>query len=136
MNGTLVDSNVILDILTGDAVWSDWSSASLAKCANEGVLCINPLILAKVSIGFATFEELQVAMPESSFRNLPIPAEAAFLAGKVFLRYRRQGGIRTTTLPDFFIGAHAAVSGLTLLTRDVKRYRTYFPTVILIAPGA
>ena len=134
MNGTLVDSNVILDILTSDPTWLAWSAAALERSANEGPLFINPLIYAEVSGGFNTIEELEAALPENDFHRLDLPPEAAFLAGKAFLRYRRSGGLRTTTLPDFFIGAHAAVAGLRLLTRDPSRYRTYFPTVALITP--
>ncbi len=134
MSGTLVDSNVLLDILTNDPTWSAWSATALERCANEGMLYINPIIYAEISIRFNSIEELEAAVPEESFRRLPLSAEAAFLAGKAFLRYRRQGGQHTTTLPDFFIGAHAAVTGLRLLTRDAQRYRTYFPTLPLIAP--
>ena len=136
MSGTLVDSNVMLDILTDDLTWSEWSATALERCANEGVLYLNPIIYAEISISFNTIEELEAAVPEESFRRLPLPLEAAFLAGKAFLRYRQQGGLRTSTLPDFFIGAHAAIAGLRLLTRDATRYRTYFPTVTLIAPDA
>jgi hypothetical protein len=134
VSGTLVDSNVILDILTDDPTWSTWSATALERCANEGTLYINPLIYAEISISFATIEEVEAALPEDSFRRLPLPLEAAFLAGKAFLQYRRQGGKRPSTLPDFFIGAHAAVAGLRLLTRGATRYRTYFPSVTLIAP--
>jgi len=135
MAGTLVDSNVILDVLTEDARWYAWSSNALAQCANEGPLYINPIIYAEVSIGVATIEEMEEALPAESFPRLPIPLEAAFLAGKAFLRYRRRKGIKITPLPDFFIGAHAAVAGLRLLTRDTRHYRTYFPSVRVIAPG-
>jgi predicted nucleic acid-binding protein len=134
MSGTLVDSNVILDIVTDDPAWSAWSASALERCANEGLLYINPLIYAEVSIGFTTIEELEAVLPDASFRRLPLPLEAAFLAGKAFQHYRRCGGQRRSTLPDFFIGAHAAVAGLRLLTRDAARYRTYFPTVSLVAP--
>jgi hypothetical protein len=134
MSGTLVDSNVILDILTDDPIWAARSAAALERCANEGTLYINPLIYAEVSMGFSTIEEVEAALPEESFPRLPLPLEAAFLAGKAFLRYRRRGGLRTATLPDFFIGAHAAVAGLRMLTRDDSRYRTYFPTVPLVVP--
>jgi hypothetical protein len=118
MAGTLVDSNVILDVLT-----------------NKGLLYINPIIYAEVSIGVATIEEMEEVLPSESFPRLPIPPEAAFLAGKAFLRYRKRKGAKITPLPDFFIGAHAAVAGLQLLTRDSRRYRTYFPSVEIIAPG-
>jgi predicted nucleic acid-binding protein len=134
MSRTLVDSNVLLDVLTEDPIWFDWSSTTLERCANEGTLFINPLIYAEVSIRFTTIEELEAVLPDEWFKRLPLPLEAAFLAGKAFLRYRRQGGERTSTLPDFFIGAHAAVAGLRLLTRDARRFHTYFPTVPLIIP--
>ncbi len=134
MSGTLVDSNVLLDLLTADPTWSAWSAAALERCANEGTLCINPIIYAEVSIGFTTIEECEAALPPEAFQRLPLPLEAAFLAGKAFLRYRQQGGKRMATLPDFFIGAHAAVMRLQLLTRDAARMRTYFPTVTLITP--
>lgn len=132
--GTLVDSNVLLDILTEDVTWLDWSTDALAHAAEDGPLYINPIIYSEVSIRFATIEALEDALPSRDYRREPIPWEAAFLAGKVFLDYRRNKGTRSTTLPDFFIGAHAAVTDLELLTRDVGRYRTYFPTVSLIAP--
>jgi hypothetical protein len=134
MAATLVDSNVILDVLTEDARWYAWSSAALAQCADAGPLYINPIIYAEVSIGVATIEEMEEVLPPESFPRLPIPLEAAFLAGKAFLRYRKQKGIKITPLPDFFIGAHAAVAGLKLLTRDSRRYRTYFPTMEIFAP--
>jgi predicted nucleic acid-binding protein len=134
MKGTLVDSNVLLDLLTKDATWSAWSATALEQCANEGPLYINPLIYAEVSIGFNRIEEVEEALPETTFRRLPLPSEAAFLAGKAFLHYRRQGGSRRSPLPDFFIGAHAAVANLRLLTRDASRHRTYFPTVQISAP--
>jgi predicted nucleic acid-binding protein len=135
MPGTLVDSNVILDVLTEDGRWYAWSSVALTQCASEGPLYINPIIYAEVSIGFATIEEMEGALPAESFPRLPIPPEAAFLAGKAFLRYRRRKGVEVTPLPDFFIGAHAAVAGLRLLTRDSHRYRTYFPTLDLVTPA-
>ena len=134
MTGTLVDSNVILDVLTEDAEWGDWSAAMLADAARSGALAINPIIYAEVSIGFQRIEDLESAIPSSLFRRDALPFEAAFLAGKAFLQYRRRGGGRATPLPDFYIGAHAAVAGFRLLTRDPKRYQTYFPSVELIAP--
>jgi predicted nucleic acid-binding protein len=136
MNGTLVDSNVLLDVLTEDPRWGWWSSAALERCANSGPLFINAIVYAEVSIGFATIEEFEEALPPESFGRLHFPLEAAFLSGKAFLRYRRRKGIRTSPLPDFFIGAHAAVAGLRLLTRDGRRYRTYFPSLELLAPDA
>jgi predicted nucleic acid-binding protein len=134
MAGTLVDSNVILDVLTEDARWYVWSSNTLAQCADKGPLYINPIIYAEVSIGVSTIEEMEEVLPPESFPRLAIPLEAAFLAGKAFLRYRKRKGAKVTPLPDFFIGAHAAVAGLQLLTRDSRRYRTYFPSVVIIAP--
>jgi predicted nucleic acid-binding protein len=132
---TLVDSNVILDLVTDDAKWFAWSAESLSRAADESTLAINPIIYAEVSIGFRTIEELENLLPSADFRRLDLPYEAAFLAGKAFLSYRRRGGRRTTPLPDFYIGAHAAIAGFQLLTRDPRRYRTYFPTVRIIAPS-
>ena len=131
---TLVDSNVILDLVTDDPKWGAWSAERLSKAADESTLAINPLIFAEISIGFATVEELEQLLPPEEFDRLELPYEAAFLAGKAFLSYRRRGGRKSAPLADFYIGAHAAVSGLRLLTRDPQRYRTYFPTVELIAP--
>lgn len=132
--GTLVDSNVLLDILTRDPVWENWSTDALADAAEAGPLFINPIVYSEVSVRFTTVETLEDALPAQDYRREPIPWAAAFLAGKVFLDYRRNKGTKSTALPDFFIGAHAAIAGLDLLTRDVGRYRTYFPTVALIAP--
>jgi len=132
--GTLVDSNILLDILTEDPRWEEWSTDALADAAEAGPLYINPIVYSEVSIRFSTIEALEDALPPQDYRREPIPWAAAFLAGKVFLDYRRNKGTKSTTLPDFFIGAHAAVAGLDLLTRDVGRYRTYFPTVSVIAP--
>lgn len=133
MTPVLVDSNVILDVATCDAVWADWSSEALRRATEEAVLVINPLIYAELSIGYQRIEELEAALADA-FRRDPLPWEAAFLAGKCFADYRRRGGSRRSPLPDFYIGAHAAVAGLRLLTRDISRYRTYFPTVSLIHP--
>ena len=132
--GTLVDSNVLLDLLTEDPKWLPWSSDALAAAADTGPLWINPLIFAEVSVRFSHIEDVEEALPHEHFRRANLPWEAAFLAGKAFLRYRRSGGTRTSTMPDFFIGAHAAVAGLALLTRDQARFRTYLPTVALITP--
>jgi len=131
---TLVDSNVILDLVTNDPKWSDWSGEVLAQAADESVLAITPIIFGEVSIRFETIEELENLLPPNEVERLELPYEAAFLAGKAFLAYRRRGGKRTAPLADFYIGAHAAVAGLRLLTRDSQRYRTYFPTVDIIAP--
>jgi predicted nucleic acid-binding protein len=130
----LVDSNVILDVLTEDAQWFEWSSSRLAETAAMTTLVINPVIYAELSIRFDRIEELDDAVPADHFRRAALPWEAAFLAGKAFVRYRRHGGKRHSPLPDFYIGAHAAVRALRLLTRDARRYRAYFPTVRLICP--
>ncbi|MHB2015709.1 MAG: type II toxin-antitoxin system VapC family toxin [Candidatus Xenobia bacterium] len=134
MTLVLVDSNVILDVATEDPRWCAWSAEQLERCAEDSVLCINPLIYAEVSIGYAAIEEVEQVLVPETFRRLPLPWEAAFLAGKCFVRYRKSGGVRTSPLPDFYIGAHAAVSRMTLLTRDCVRYRTYFPRLAIIAP--
>lgn len=130
---TLVDSNVILDVATDDPGWFNWSADALARTADESTLAVNPVIYAEVSIGYRTIKEVEDLLPPADFRRLDLPYEAAFLAGKAFLAYRRRGGSRTAPLPDFYIGAHAAIAGLRLLTRDPRRYRTFFPTVDLIA---
>lgn len=135
MRAVLVDSNVLLDVATNDPVWCDWSSAAIEKAAYESPLVINPLIYAEVSIAYPRIEELEAAVPSGIFQRAPLPFDAAFLAGKAFLRYRRRGGARSAPLPDFYIGAHAAIAGYDLLTRDAARYRTYFPGVTLIAPA-
>lgn len=131
--GVLVDSNVLLDIATNDAQWSDWSGRALAECAEHSELIINPIIYAEVSIGFTTIEALDAALPRTVYQREPLPWEAGFLTGKCFLMYRRRGGPRHTPLPDFYIGAHAAIGNLALLTRDAVRYRTYFPSIEILA---
>lgn len=130
----LVDSNVLLDVATEDREWFRWSSEALARAADEAVLVINPLIYAEVSIAFDSIEEVDALLPEHVFRREPLPYDAAFLAGKAFMAYRRRGGRRSSPLPDFYIGAHAAIAGLRLLTRDPRRYRTYFPKLEIAAP--
>jgi hypothetical protein len=132
--GILVDSNILLDIATQDPKWAAWSGSALAECAEHAALVINPIIYAEVSIGFQTIEALNAALPIRIFERAQLPWEAGFLAGKCFLDYRKRGGVRTTPLPDFYIGAHAAVDRLALLTRDDARYRTYFPKVEVLAP--
>ena len=134
MDAVLVDSNVLLDVATNDPTWSDWSGRTLERTADEAILVINPLVYAEVSIGFAAIEDLEVALPLDLYRREDLPYEAGFLAGKCFLRYRRGRGLKRSPLPDFYIGAHAAVAGYRLLTRDARRYRTYFPNLLLIAP--
>lgn len=130
----LVDSNVLLDVLTEDAKWFGWSAEQISHYAEQAILCINPVIYAEVSIGFTLIEGLEAVLPSDYFERLQIPYEASFLAGKCFLRYRRAGGLHRSPLPDFLIGAHAAVEKMTLLTRDSSRYRTYFPGLPLICP--
>ena len=132
--GTLVDSNVLLDIFTEDANWLQWSADALGAAAEAGPLYINPVIYAEVSVRFSRVEEIEDALPSSEFRRAALPWAAAFLAGKVFVSYRRNRGAASAPLPDFFIGAHAAVEGWPLLTRDAARYRRYFPKIALIAP--
>lgn len=134
MNAVLVDSNVLLDILTEDPTWGMWSEEALARCADTGLLVINPIIYAEVSVRFDRIEDLDEALPPAVFQRVPLPWEAAFLAGKSFLAYRKRGGRKRSPLPDFYIGAHAAVAGMPLLTRDVAHFQTSFPTVQLIAP--
>jgi predicted nucleic acid-binding protein len=130
----LVDSDVLLDVLTEDPVWFEWSSRALAELVEREVLAINPIIYAEVSISFDRIEDLETSLPEKDFRRAPLPWEAAFLAGKCFVEYRRRGGSRRSPLPDFYIGAHAAIEKMRLLTRDAARYRTYFPSLELVTP--
>jgi len=134
VRGTLVDSNVLFDVLSDDAEWADWSAAMLTDAANRGPIVINPIVYAEVSVRYERIEDVDAALPEEYFVRQPLPWEAGFLAAKCFVAYRRRGGIRTAPLPDFYIGAHAAVAGLTLLTRDPKRYSTYLPKLPLICP--
>lgn len=131
---TLVDSCVLLDVLTEDPTWSGWSSSALARARDQGRLVVSPLVYAEVSVGFDRVEDLDDAVLPKDFEREALPWGAGFLAGKAFLAYRRRGGERRSPLPDFYIGAHAAVRRYRLLTRDTARYRTYFPTVDLIAP--
>lgn len=131
----LVDSNIILDIMSEDPSWYGWSSANLARLGDASVLVINSVIYSEVSIRFDRIEDLDGALDPMLFRRDPIPWEAAFLAGKTFLKYRRAGDARRSPLPDFFIGAHASVSAMCLITRDPTRYRQYFPKLQLIAPA-
>jgi hypothetical protein len=131
---TLVDSSVLLDILTDDPVWAEWSQQAVARARDEGRLAINPIVYAEVSTGFDTIEDLDDAVPVSDFEREPLPYEAGFVAGKVFLAYRERGGQRRSPLPEFYIGAHAAVRGYPLLTRDVAGYRRYFPSLVLVSP--
>ena len=134
MTAVLIDANVLLDIMTEDARWFAWSAGAIERAAERYRLVINPVIYAEVSIRYSQIEELDIALPRTMFDREAIPYEAAFLAGKSFLAYRRRGGTKQSPLPDFFIGAHAAVAGYLLMTRDVARYRTFFPRLSLISP--
>jgi hypothetical protein len=134
MADILVDSNVLLDVLTVDSAWFAWSSAALVQYGDESTFVINPVIYGEISIRFATVEDLEDALSHTSLERRPIPWQATFLAGKCFQQYRRRGGTKRSPLPDFYIGAHAAVEGMALLTRDAGRYRTYFPRLRLLAP--
>lgn len=134
MTPVLVDSNVILDIVTEDPTWYDWSAKQLAAVASQTELVINAIIYTEVSVGFERIEDLDDVLATEVFRREALPYEAGFLAGKAFVRYRRRGGHRVAPLPDLFIGAHAAVAGYALLTRDATRYRSYYPRLRLIAP--
>ena len=129
----LID-NVLLDVLEEDPDWYGWSAGVLAEVADQGILVINPVIYAEVSIGFERIEEMEQLLSKDIFIRAAIPWEAAFMAGKCFLQYRRAGGIRRSPLPDFFIGAHAAVEQMTLVTRDAPRYRSYFTGLSLLTP--
>lgn len=134
MSDVLVDANVLLDIATDDADWGEWSAAALERAGQGGRLWINPVIYSEVSVAFARIETLDALLPPDLFLREDVPYAAAFLAGKAFLDYRRRGGARTAPLPDFLIGAHAAIRGYRLLTRDRGRFATYFPTVERIEP--
>ena len=133
---TLVDTNVLLDLVTNDRNWVHWSIAQLEAAFLLGPLLINDAVYAELAVRYDRFEDLEAFLGEARLEVVPIPRAALFLAGKAFTRYRKAGGSRTGVLPDFFIGAHAAVSELPLLTRDARRYRTYFPSLRLITPEA
>lgn len=130
----LVDTNVILDVVADDPQWAAWSQAQLDAAALRYTLLVNPVIYAELSIAYQRIEELEGMLAAGGFRVEPIPREALFLAGKVFRQYRKMGGAKTGVLPDFFVGAHAAVAGIPLLTRDLRRYRNYFPKLDIIHP--
>ena len=133
---TLVDTNVLLDLVTNDPDWSEWSLARLEEAALAGPILINDIVYAETSIRYDRIEDLDAMLSQALIEIAATPRSALFLAGKAFRRYRMAGGTRTGVLPDFFIGAHAAVEGWPLLTRDAGRYRRYFPKVRLIAPPA
>ena len=134
MKGVLVDSDVILDIFLDDPAWADWSESTLEEHAQYAELFINPIVYSEVSIGFERIEDLESALSRGGFRMMEIPKEALFLAGKVFLKPRKGKGAKRSPLPDFYIGAQAAVLDLALITRDASRYRTYFPGIRLVSP--
>ena len=134
MTAVLIDSNVLLDLMTEDPRWYAWSAAAIENAADRFRLVINAIVYAELSVHYSQIEELDAALPKSMLEREAIPYEAAFLAGKSFLDYKRRGGTKRLPLPDFFIGAHAAVAGYQLLTRDAVRYRTYFPKLQLITP--
>jgi len=134
MKGILVDSNIILDIFLDDSKWADWSESKLEEYSYYAILYINSIIYAEISIGFKLIEDLETAINKAGFQILDIPKEALFLAGKAYLKYKKRRGVKRTPLPDFYIGAQAAVLNIELLTRDVSRYQSYFPTVNLISP--
>jgi len=131
---TLVDSNVLIDVLSEDPRWFEWSAAALAKAVERAALCVNPIIYAEVAVGYPSSAAVDRALAEEQFERLALPYAAGFLAGRAFVEYRRRGGVRQAPLPDFYIGAHALVEGHALLTRDPARYRTYFPKLKLICP--
>jgi hypothetical protein len=135
MTAILIDSNVLLDVMTEDARWFSWAAATIERAADRFRLVVNPVIYAEVSNHYSQIEDLDRALPKTMFDREAIPYEAAFLAGKSFVTYRRRGGSKQSPLADFFIGAHAAVAGYRLMTRDATRYRTYFPKLALIAPN-
>ena len=130
----MIDSNIILDVVLKDPIWSEWSSEKLKEFVNNDTLIINSIIYSEVSIGFEEIEQVEALFTPAYFSREPIPWEACFLAGKCFLQYRKKGGVKTNPLPDFFIGSHALVRGYPLLTRDKARYKTYFPRLQLISP--
>lgn len=131
----IVDTNVLVDVLENDPIWVNWSITKMRELANTHTLAINPVIYTELALTFATVEELDSVINNLQLKLLEIPRPALFLAGKAFARYRRQGGVKTNVLADFFIGAHAAVLGCPILTRDTSRYTSYFPTVKLFIPN-
>lgn len=131
---TLVDTNVLLDLVTDDPSWADWSVAQLEAASLNGPLLINDVVYAELAVRYARIEDLEAFLEAAGLEMASMSRAALFLAGKVFTQYRRSGGHKTGVLPDFFIGAHAAIDRLPLLTRDVGRYRTYFPSLTLVAP--
>jgi len=136
MHGVLVDSCVLLDLFTNDPHWADWSEEILGQYSQKNTLYINSIIYTEVSLGFVRIEEVEAALAQVGVKVLEIPREALFLAGKIFLNYKRNRGVKNSTLPDFFIGAHAVVSSFGLLSRDTGKFTTYYPNLTLISPGS
>ncbi len=134
MTATLLDSNILIDIFAGDGPWTAWSEEMLIQALEDGAAFVNQVVYAEISVGFSTVEKCDDALAIQGIERMPLPWPASFLAGRAYTEYRRRGGVKRSPLPDFFIGAHAAVEGLRLLTRDPARYRSYFPTVELITP--
>jgi predicted nucleic acid-binding protein len=134
MSPVIVDSNVLLDVMTDDPTWAERSRSGLERLSSHRQLVVNPIIYAEVSVSFERIEDVETQLPTDVFRREDLPYEAAFLAGKAYVVYRKRGGHRLSPLPDFFIGAHAAVRGYDILTRDPEGYRSYFPSVKIISP--
>ena len=132
--GVLVDSNILIDVGFEDQHWGEWSERALTECSNLTTIYINPIIYAEASVGYTSIEELDAALPVSLYERENLPWEAGFLAAKAFSAYRRKGGQRTSLLPDFYIGAHAAIGNLALLTRDAARFQSYFPRLEILSP--
>jgi predicted nucleic acid-binding protein len=134
MRNTLVDSSVLLDLFTGDRTWKEWTVEHLERAVKEGLLFINDIIYTEISVGFSRIEDFETTLASLPIEHIQIPKNALFLAGKAFLNYRRKKKTKKSPLPDFYIGAHAAVENYRLLTRDPKRVRSYFPNVSIISP--
>ncbi|MCX5496546.1 type II toxin-antitoxin system VapC family toxin [Kaistia dalseonensis] len=135
MIDTLADTSIILDVVEADQTWFEWSSQQLAAAADRGKIILNQIVYAELAVGFSSLADLEAALAPWPFERESLPFDAAFLAGFAYLEYRRRGGAKTSPLPDFFIGAHAAVQGYKLLTRDRGYYASYFPTIDIVSPG-
>ncbi len=134
MNGLFVDSCILLDLFTNDSKWADWSEKILDRYSQTNTLYINSIVYTEISIGFNKIEEVEYVIDQLGIKVLEMPREALFLAGKVFQKYRKNKGPKSSTLPDFFIGSHATISSFALITRDISRYKTYFPQLRIIGP--
>jgi len=135
MNGSFIDAKVLLDIATADPNWMAWLQEQLRAAAVRGMVYVNPIIYAELAPAFNSKEELDRFLDPSFFRRAPLPYDAGWVAAQAFIKYRRGGGLRSAPLPDFYVGAHAEIEGLTLISRDAARYKTYFPSVELVAPS-